>query len=139
MEGQPNDKALNQRVEFERMGDGAGEGQWKRNQARRASTDFRAVFYDESQRRKPGAGFDGFLAIMQEHDGRIEVESTEEAGTCVTLFLPDKAKSAAVSSNISEILAGKQILVAEDEPALAQLLGSLLSPLKAPWFMSAMG
>ena len=76
---------------------------------------------------------------MQEHEGRIEVESTEGHGTCVTLFLPDKAKPTAVTSNISEILAGKQILVAEDEPALAQLLSSLLSPLKAPWFMSTMG
>ncbi len=92
---------------------------------------FEPFFTTKAKEENSGLGLTVCLAIMQEHDGRIEVESTEEAGTCVTLFLPDKAKSAAVSSNISEILAGKQILVAEDEPALAQLLGSLLSPLKA--------
>ena len=91
---------------------------------------FEPFFTTKTKEENAGLGLTVCLAIMQEHDGRMEVESTEEDGTCVTLFLPDKAKPAATSSNI-EILAGKQILVAEDEPALAQLLGSLLSPMKA--------
>ena len=78
-----------------------------------------------------GLGLTICLAILQEHEGRIEVDSNEEQGTCVTLFLPDKVKPAAVTSDISKVLAGKNILVAEDEPALAQLLTSLLTPLKA--------
>jgi CheY-like chemotaxis protein len=40
-------------------------------------------------------------------------------------------KPDAVTSNISTVLADKKILVAEDEPALAQLLSNLLTPLKA--------
>jgi len=92
---------------------------------------FEPFFTTKAKEENAGLGLTVSLAIMQEHDGRIEVESTEEDGTCVTLFLPDKAKPAAVSSNISDVLAGKRILVAEDEPALAQLLSSLLSPLSA--------
>ena len=52
----------------------------------------------------------------------------EPASRC---FYLTKLSLPATSSNTSEILAGKQILVAEDEPALAQLLNSLLSPMKA--------
>ena len=92
---------------------------------------FEPFFTTKAKDENPGLGLTVSLAIMQEHDGRIEVESSEVDGTCVTLFLPDKAKPASTSSNTSEILAGKQILVAEDEPALAQLLSSLLSPMKA--------
>lgn len=76
-----------------------------------------------------GLGLTVCLAILQEHEGRVEVDSTEERGTCVTLFLPDKVKpTVAATSNMSKVLAGKKILVAEDEPALAQLLSTLLTP-----------
>jgi len=78
-----------------------------------------------------GLGLTICLAILQEHEGRIEVDSNEEQGTWVTLFLPDKVKRAAATSNVAKVLAGKNILIAEDEPALAQLLTSLLTPLKA--------
>ena len=78
-----------------------------------------------------GLGLTICLSILQEHEGRIEVDSNAEQGTCVTLFLPDKVKPAAATSNISKVLAGKNILVAEDEPALAQHLTTLLTPLKA--------
>ncbi|MGH9425607.1 MAG: hybrid sensor histidine kinase/response regulator, partial [Terriglobia bacterium] len=92
---------------------------------------FEPFYTTKPKEQSSGLGLTVCLAILQEHEGRIEVESTEEHGTCVTLFLPDKAKPAAASSNISKVLAGRQILVAEDEPALAQLLTSLLTPLKA--------
>lgn len=92
---------------------------------------FEPFYTTKSKEQNPGLGLTVCLAILQEHEGRIEVASTEERGTCVKLFLPDKAMPAAISSNISTVLAGKKILVAEDEPALAQLLKSLLTPLKA--------
>jgi len=92
---------------------------------------FEPFYTTKSKEQNPGLGLTVCLAIVQEHEGRIEVASTEEHGTCVKLFFPDKAKPAAMASNISKLLAGKRILVAEDEPALAQLLNSLLTPLKA--------
>ena len=92
---------------------------------------FEPFYTTKSKEQNPGLGLTVCLAIVQEHEGRIEVESTEGHGTCVKLFLPDKAKPADTASNISKVLAGKRILVAEDEPALAQLLNSLLTPLKA--------
>ena len=57
---------------------------------------FEPFFTTKAKDENPGLGLTVCLAIMQEHDGRIEVESTEEHGTCVTLFLPDKAKPAAI-------------------------------------------
>ena len=92
---------------------------------------FEPFYTTKSKEQNPGLGLTVCLAIVQEHEGRIEVESTEGHGTCVKLFLPDKARPAGTASNISKVLAGKRILVAEDEPALAQLLNSLLTPLKA--------
>jgi len=92
---------------------------------------FEPFYTTKSKEQNPGLGLTVCLAIVQEHEGRIEVASTEEHGTCVKLFLPDKAKRAAVANTFSPVLAGKRILVAEDEPALAQLLNSLLTPLKA--------
>jgi len=92
---------------------------------------FEPFYTTKSKEQNPGLGLTVCLAIVQEHEGLIEVESTEGHGTCVKVFLPDKAKPAGTASNISKVLAGKRILVAEDEPALAQLLNSLLTPLKA--------
>ena len=92
---------------------------------------FEPFYTTKSKEQNPGLGLTVCLAILQEHGGRIEVASTGEHATCVKLFLPDKAMPAAISSNISAVLPGKKILVAEDEPALAQLLNSLLTPLKA--------
>jgi CheY-like chemotaxis protein/anti-sigma regulatory factor (Ser/Thr protein kinase) len=89
-------------------------------------------FYTTKPRdQNPGLGLTVCLAILQEHEGRIEVDSSHDAGTCVTLFLPDKLKPATATSGLSKLLEGRKILVAEDEPALAQLLNSLLTPLKA--------
>ena len=93
---------------------------------------FEPFYSTKPKERSPGLGLTICLAILQEHDGRIEVESTPGGGTCVTLFLPDRAKPAALTfSNISNVLNGKRILLAEDEPALAQLLKNLLTPLNA--------
>jgi len=92
---------------------------------------FEPFYTTKPKEQSPGLGLTVCLAILQEHEGRIEVDSTVECGTCVTLFLPDKARPAAATSNIAKVLAGKNILVAEDEPALAELLSSLLTPLKA--------
>ena len=92
---------------------------------------FEPFYTTKSKEQNPGLGLTICLAIVQEHEGRIEIASTEEHGTCVKLFFPDKTKPAAMASNIAKLLAGKRILVAEDEPALAQLLNSLLTPLKA--------
>ena len=92
---------------------------------------FEPFYTTKSNEENPGLGLTICLAILQEHEGRIEVASSEEGGTCVRLFLPDKAKPAAMTSNISKVLADKKILVAEDERALAQLLNSLLTPFKA--------
>src|SRR5262245_4911793 len=92
---------------------------------------FEPFYTTKSQEENPGLGLTICLAIMQEHDGRIEVDSSNEQGARVSLFLPDNLKPAATTTDVSKVLDGKRILVAEDEPALAQLLKTLLVPLKA--------
>lgn len=92
---------------------------------------FEPFFTTKPKDENTGLGLTLCLAILEEHEGRIEVDSTEGRGTCVTVFLPAKVKPAAATSDVAPSLAGKTILVAEDEPALAQLLSSLLTPFKA--------
>jgi CheY-like chemotaxis protein len=92
---------------------------------------FEPFYTTKPSEQNPGLGLTICLAILHAHQGRIEVDSTEEQGTSFTLFLPNRVKPDAVTSDISTLLADKIILLAEDEPALAQLLSSLLTPLKA--------
>jgi CheY-like chemotaxis protein len=92
---------------------------------------FEPFYTTKSKEQSAGLGLTISLAILQDHEGRIEVDSTEEHGTSVTIFVPEKAKPSRTASIASTVLVGKKILVAEDEPALAQLLSSLLTPLKA--------
>src|SRR5262245_7832966 len=92
---------------------------------------FEPFYTTNPKEESAGLGLTISLAILQDHEGRIEVESTEEHGTSVTIFVPEKTQPSGTASLTSTVLIGKKILLAEDEPALAQLLSSLLTPLKA--------
>jgi len=92
---------------------------------------FEPFYTTKSREKNPGLGLTICHSILDEHQGSIRVESTEGEGTSVTLLLPDKVKPADAVGGAAPILAGRKILVAEDEPALAKLLGSFLTPLKA--------
>ncbi len=78
-----------------------------------------------------GLGLTVVYAIVQEHGGRIRLESRPGEGASFVVELPAsgqklRSKDLAVSELGLEALAGSTVLVVEDEPALAEAVGEAL-------------
>ncbi len=91
-------------------------------------------FFTTSKEKKAGLGLTLCHSILKEHSGSIDILSTLGQGTRVRLHLRQRtepAPAAASSTSATANLSGRSVLVVEDEPALAQLLTNLLTPLQA--------
>jgi len=71
-----------------------------------------------------GLGLTVAYAIVQEHGGRIRIESTSGRGASFVVELPvtpgtQRAQAAAPTAEELKRLAGRRVLVVEDEPGLA--------------------
>jgi CheY-like chemotaxis protein len=93
------------------------------------SPDVRAKIFDPFFTTKDvgkgtGLGLTVAYAIIQEHGGRIRVESTSGRGASFVVELPvtpgtQRAQAAAPTAEELKRLAGRRVLVVEDEPGLA--------------------
>jgi PAS domain S-box-containing protein len=78
-----------------------------------------------------GLGLSICHAIVTQHGGRIEVAHAGSGGTRVTVVLRAKERGEAVSAASSTVVQGsgrKCVLVVDDEPAIRNLLATLLEP-----------
>lgn len=77
-----------------------------------------------------GLGLSLSYGIVQEHGGEITVASTPDAGTTFTIMLPrtdDAQPDVATQALVAPaVLEPKKVLVADDEPTIAQLLVDIL-------------
>lgn len=98
-------------------------------------------FFTTDKEKKAGLGLTLCYSILQEHGGTIDLLSKAGKGTRVRLHLHPLVEPARTEAQTAPIanLSGKRVLVVEDEPALAQLLTSLLMPLKAMVVQAADG
>lgn len=76
-----------------------------------------------------GLGLSLFYSYAREVGGALEVESTTNEGTTVTVYLPlcDVSKVASAAPTKRAPTGNETILLAEDEPVVTQLLSGVLS------------
>jgi len=91
---------------------------------------FEPFFTTKEVGKGTGLGLATVYGIIKQHHGWIAVESRVGAGSRFTIFLPAAAKEEEIASSATLPLAGAPreatILVAEDEPALRELVVSIL-------------
>ena len=93
---------------------------------------FEPFFTTKAHDRGTGLGLSVVYGVVQQHCGAIGVESAPGRGSAFTIVLPLPAAPAAPHSaaNAAKVRGGTEtILVAEDDPALRQMLASMLSRL----------
>ncbi len=76
-----------------------------------------------------GLGLAMVFGIIRRHDGEIEIESTPESGTTITLsFVPhDETKFGELTRIPANVSRPLRILVVDDEPSIREVLGAILS------------
>ncbi len=104
---------------------------------------FDPFFTTKDQGRGTGLGLSVVYGIVDQLGGAIEVESKIGEGSSFDVYLPQVAPplqaSAASSKNRSTSLAGKTILVAEDEPELRDVLVHMFDGMEMTVLTSANG
>jgi nitrogen-specific signal transduction histidine kinase/ActR/RegA family two-component response regulator len=90
-----------------------------------------------------GLGLSVVYGIVDQVGGMIDVSSTPGAGTCFDVYLPlapvPEAAPAGRGDEISGALAGRTILVAEDEPELRDVLSLMFDDLQMKVLPAANG
>jgi signal transduction histidine kinase/CheY-like chemotaxis protein/HAMP domain-containing protein len=89
---------------------------------------FERFYRADDGRSAPGTGLGMSIvkALVDMHDGRIEVESEPGVGSTFTVFLPAATPSLRPGSR--EVLRGRRVLVVDDEPDIARLIADQLEP-----------
>src|SRR6266496_3583598 len=89
---------------------------------------FEPFFTTKEAGRGTGLGLSTVYGIVKQHQGWIEVESEVGRGTTFKVFLPASLNAAAASTPLVSSAAargrGETILIAEDDPALRELVCS---------------
>jgi len=91
---------------------------------------FEPFFTTKEKGKGTGLGLTVAYAIVQEHSGRIRVDSEVGRGTTFVVELPADAMTAAAPSSMAapmEEAKGRRVLVVEDEGALAEAMGEALT------------
>jgi signal transduction histidine kinase/CheY-like chemotaxis protein/putative methionine-R-sulfoxide reductase with GAF domain len=87
-------------------------------------------FFTTKGPRNLGLGLSIAFGIVQRHDGSLDVESKSGEGTTVRLVLPASnpgEPELVATSESADTTRGGKILIVEDEPAVADLIGEILS------------
>lgn len=108
-----------------------------------APADLPRVFAEDftTKPRHSGRGLPIAQQIVQRLAGQIEIQSTPNAGTCVTLYLPatPQAEHAANSSSIKHAERQGRILVMDDEALIREATSALLEYLGYDYEMAKDG
>ncbi len=95
---------------------------------------FEPFFTTKDQGKGTGLGLSVVYGVVDQLKGTIEVSSAQGDGTSFDIFLPiaeAPAPSLTAENNVSDKgLAGKTILIAEDEPELREMLADMFNGLK---------
>jgi signal transduction histidine kinase/CheY-like chemotaxis protein len=75
-----------------------------------------------------GLGLSIVKSLVELHDGEIDVESEPDRGTAFKVRLPAAVPSAESSRSLDAVR-GRQVLVVDDEPEIAELIAGQLAPL----------
>lgn len=93
---------------------------------------FDPFFTTKEQGKGTGLGLSMVYGLVQQLKGEISVDSTPRAGTCFSIWipqsdtLPENTIEAANTINNNDVLKGKTVVVAEDEPDLLEIMQTTL-------------
>lgn len=91
---------------------------------------FEPFFTTKEPGRGTGLGLATAYAIVREHGGRVECQSTPDAGTRMHLFLPAAPEPKRPSDRARDALPlsgrGERVLVVDDEPMIRELMTNVL-------------
>ncbi|MCC6903924.1 MAG: PAS domain-containing protein [Polyangiaceae bacterium] len=91
---------------------------------------FEPFFTTKEPGRGTGLGLATAYAILREHGGRVECQSTPEVGTRMHLFLPAAPEARRASERPHEAAPrsgrGERVLVVDDEPMIRDLMSNVL-------------
>jgi PAS domain S-box-containing protein len=89
---------------------------------------FEPFFTTKAVGKGTGLGLATVYGIVEQHQGKIEVETTLGSGTTFHIFLPrSEAKAAPASESLSHAPDGHEtLLLVEDEPAVRQMVAASL-------------
>jgi CheY-like chemotaxis protein len=86
-------------------------------------------FFTTKGKRGTGLGLSVAYGIISRHKGDIEVKSTQEKGTIITISLPKAVKSTTIlpESSVKELNRKLRILVIDDDENIRGILNDILS------------
>jgi PAS domain S-box-containing protein len=91
---------------------------------------FEPFFTTKDAGRGSGLGLTVVHGIVQGHGGALNIESCAGEGTCVDVFLPaDPSSTAALGEEDELSVPQRHILLVDDEPAIASMVGRQLNML----------